>query len=251
MCTVTIITTQDGFRLVTNRDERRTRPRAIAPAQGSFGDRAAVSPTDPLGGGTWVAATDAGLVYTVLNGNPSPMPALPPKESLVSRGLIIPRIACASTIAEAINLTENLPLERLAPFRLVATDGRTIVEAWWARETLSLSRRGAAPSCWASSGLGDALVQVRLPLFREMVVDAGATPQAQDAFHRHQWPDNTRLSVRMDREDARTVSRTTVEVSTRTRETLVRYEDDLGERTLSLPLHDREHASHRAARGNA
>lgn len=250
MCTVTIITTPDGFRLVTNRDERRTRPLAIAPTLRSLGGRPALSPTDPLGGGTWVAATDAGLVYTVLNGNPSPMPALPARELLVSRGLIIPRIAGASTIAEAINLTENLPLERLAPFRLIATDGRTTVEAWWARETLSLSRRGAGPSCWASSGLGDALVQVRLPLFRELVVDAGATPDAQDAFHRHQWPDNTRLSVRMDREDARTASRTTVEVSSRTREALVRYEDDQGVRTLALPLRAHEQAAHRAARGN-
>lgn len=251
MCTVTIITTREGFRLVTNRDERRTRPPALAPSARRFGEREAICPTDTLGGGTWVAVTDAGLVYTVLNGNPSPMPPLPPKDLLVSRGLIIPSIGAAPSIAEAITLTENLPLERLAPFRLIASDGRTIVEAWWARESLSLSRRPIAPSCWASSGLGDDLVRVRQPLFRETVVDAGATARAQDEFHRHQWPDNTRLSVRMEREDARTVSRTTIEVHSDTTEARVRYEDDRGAHAATLTLRARSQVAQRAGRGDA
>lgn len=251
MCTVTIIPTREGFRLVTNRDERRTRPLALPPSRARFGDREVIRPTDPLGGGTWVAATDAGLVYTVLNGNPTPMPPLPPKDHLVSRGLIIPYIGVASTISEAMTLTENLPLERLTPFRLVATDGRTIVEAWWARESLSLSRKALAPSCWSSSGLGDDLVRVREPLFREMVVEAGANPSAQDAFHAHQWADNPRLSVRMEREDARTVSRTTIEVCHADREARVRYEDDRGLHEVSLPLRARSPQAQRAGRGNA
>lgn len=236
MCTVTIIPTRDGFRLVTNRDERRTRPPALSPRVRVFGDRQALSPTDPQAGGTWVAATDAGLALTVLNGNPSPMPELPPKNILVSRGLIIPSVATASSLSEVVSLTENLPLERLAPFRLVACDGRTVVEAWWARESLSLSRRPVAPACWASSGLGDHLVQARLPLFREMVEGAGATPESQDAFHRHRWPDQPRLSVLMEREDARTVSRTTVEVRSADRFVRMRYEDDGGETVSTLGM---------------
>ena len=236
MCTVTIIPTRDGFRLVTNRDERRTRPPALPPDVRVFGTREALCPIDSQAGGAWVAATDAGLVFTVLNGNPAPMPPLPPKDLLVSRGLIIPSIASATSLSEAVSLTENLPLERLAPFRLVACDGRTIVEARWARESLSLSRRPIAPACWASSGLGDHLVEVRQPLFREIVVDAGATPEAQDAFHRHQWPDRTRVSVVMSREDARTVSRTTVDVALSAREARMVYEDDNGTTRAALVL---------------
>jgi hypothetical protein len=240
MCTVTIIRTDGGFRLATNRDEQRTRPAALAPSVRAFGDRRALAPTDPKAGGTWVAATDAGLVFTVLNGNPRPMPELPPRERLVSRGLIIPTIAAASNISDAVSLTENLPLERLAPFRLVMCDGRTIVEAWWACEALSLHRRPIAPSCWVSSGLGDHLVQPRHPLFAELVVNAHATPAAQDAFHTHRWPDNPRVSVFMDREDARTVSRTIVEVDSR-RHATMRYIDDGGETVARLPLVDTGH----------
>src|SRR5690606_1905943 len=195
MCTVTIIPTTDGFRLSTNRDERRTRPAVLPPRVREIGGRRALCPTDQQAVGTWVAVTDAGLSVTGLNGNPRPMPALPHAESLVSRGLIIPTIGSAPNISGAVALTENLPLERMAPFRLVICDGRTIVEAWWGRESLSLQRRAIAPSCWVSSGLGDHLVQERHPLFREMVVDAGATPDAQDAFHAHRWPDRPRVSV--------------------------------------------------------
>jgi hypothetical protein len=237
MCTVTIIQTSGGFRLATNRDEQRARPTALAPSVRSFGERRALAPTDPQAGGTWVAATDAGLAFTVLNGNPRPMPELPPSDRLVSRGMIIPTIAGASTISEAVSLTENLPLERMAPFRLVACDGRTIVEAWWACEELSLQRRPIAPSCWVSSGLGDQFVQTRLPLFTEVVLDAGATPESQDAYHTHQWPDNPRASVFMDREDARTVSRTIVDVCAR-RHATMRYIGDSGEVMTRLPLVD-------------
>lgn len=247
MCTVTIIPTRDGFRLATNRDESRLRPAAIPPSTRLFGDRHALSPLDPKGGGTWVAVTEAGMAFTVLNGNPFPMPAMPPKDRLVSRGLIIPSIASAPNISGAVSLTENLPLERLAPFRLVICDGRTIVEAWWAREQLSLQRRDIAPSCWVSSGLGDHLVQARHPLFKEMVIDAGATPEAQDAFHAHRWADNPRVSVLMEREDARTVSRTTVSVA-RHAEALLRYTDDRGTVTARLPLTRSDSLIEQAAR---
>lgn len=235
MCTVTIIQTREGFRLATNRDEQRSRPAAIAPSVREFGDRRAVAPTDPLAGGTWVAATDAGLAFTVLNGNPRPMPAMPPRDRLVSRGMIIPTIATAPTLSGALSLTENLPLERLAPFRLVMCDGRTIIEAWWAREELSLQRRPIAPSCWVSSGLGDEIVERRHPLFAELVVEAGATPESQDAFHTHRWADDLRASVMMDREDARTVSRTVVDVHAGKHATM-RYFGDECETVTRLAL---------------
>lgn len=247
MCTVTIIPTRDGFRLATNRDENRLRPAAIPPSTRMFGDIHAIAPLDPKGGGTWVAVTEAGMAFTVLNGNPFPMPSMPPKDRLVSRGLIIPSIAEASTISSAVSLTENLPLERLAPFRLVICDGRTIVEAWWAREQLSLQRRDIAPSCWVSSGLGDHLVQSRHPLFKEMVVDAGATPDAQDAFHVHRWAENPRISVLMEREDARTVSRTVVDV-VRHEVASMRYLDDRGVVTVRLALTRTDSLIEQAAR---
>ncbi len=39
-----------------------------------------------------------------------------------------------------------------------------------------------------------------------------ATPERQDALHRHRWPDRAHLSICMSRPEARTVSITCVEI---------------------------------------
>ena len=68
MCTVTIIPVdQGGFRLVSNRDELRTRPHAQPPSlQRTPGGGEGLWPVDAGAGGTWIAATRAGLALTLL-----------------------------------------------------------------------------------------------------------------------------------------------------------------------------------------
>jgi hypothetical protein len=79
------------------------------------------------------------------------------------------------------------------------------------------------PFMLTSSGLGDELVAPpRRELFDRMITFGEQTPEAQDAFHRHAWPDRGYLSVRMRRADARTVSYTVVELSVHARN--MRYE---------------------------
>jgi hypothetical protein len=70
------------------------------------------------------------------------------------------------------------------------------------------------PFMLTSSGLGDELVAPprRRACSNRMIPFGEQTPQAQDAFHRHAWPDRGYLSVRMRRTDARTVSYTVVEL---------------------------------------
>ena len=103
MCTASIIPLQSGgFRVVINRDELRSRPNALRPTALELenGVRAAW-PTDAQAGGTWVAASDRGLVLTLLNGNPTPFPQLPPEEELVSRGLIVPSLIGSESAEQA------------------------------------------------------------------------------------------------------------------------------------------------------
>lgn len=64
-----------------------------------------------------------------------------------------------------------------------------------------------------SSSLGDELVDpVRRELFGECLRHAVDPCEAQDRFHSHQWPDRRHVSVLMARPDARTVSRTIVQI---------------------------------------
>jgi hypothetical protein len=166
---------------------------------------------DLEGGGTWIAASDRGLCLCLLNLNLDPAPELPRRGR--SRGLVIPELIDSADPRVALNRLSGLDLGRFAPFRLVAIGSdRGIGEARWDRDDLSVTWHSGAPICFASSGLGDDLVLPRLDLFEEMVVASGAAPGRQDAFHRHRWPGRPEISVLMSREDARTVSLTTLEV---------------------------------------
>ncbi len=222
MCTLSIISVAAqadvgprGMRVVFSRDEDRRRPAALAPRWRSLGQghRAtrAIWPTDPLGGGTWIAAADSGLVLCLLNLNLEPPPVLP--QTLLSRGRVIPMLLTADGAAAAIASLQNLDLDRFAPFRLVAAEASSdgVLVASWDRASLTLTRQ-ANPACLVSSGLGDSSVQCRTRVFEDALAQGGPTPEVQDRFHLHAWPNHPELSVLMSRPDARTVSITKVEL---------------------------------------
>lgn len=218
MCTVTVISTGGGLRLVHSRDEQRSRSPARPPAVFEIAGRRCVMPTDPDGGGSWVAAREDGVVLAVMNVNPEPAPELE-RGRLRSRGLIIPGLLGLETRAIGA-AAEALEVRSFAPFRLVlAGVGEELVAWTWrgigrgrGRGEGTLEReRSRTPACWVSSGLGDSVAADRLPLFRTMLGE-GATPGDQDAFHRHRWADRGASSVMMSRADAQTVSLTTIQI---------------------------------------
>jgi hypothetical protein len=242
MCTVTLIPfahdtpsgPRRGLRLVTSRDERRDRAAALPPAWRRLAETAAharaVFPTDPVGGGTWVAATDpggpggpggSGLVLCLLNANLGGEATTAPPGTLLSRGLVIPALLNEGSVAGAVARLARLPLKMFAPFRLVAAEvgpgGEPFaIDALWDRRRLAVTAHEGGCSLWASSSLGDALVEgPRRGLFEAMVepTPAALMAGAQDAFHAHAWPERRPLSVRMWRPDARTVSVTAVEMT--------------------------------------
>jgi hypothetical protein len=91
---------------------------------------------------------------------------------------------------------------------VLTSDGLTL-----SVETSAVTR----PLMLTSSSLGDGVVFARRQrLFEELVMphdDAWVERQAE--FHDHQWPSHPEISVRMERADARTVSRTVVDVTSR------------------------------------
>lgn len=234
MCTLTIIPVRSGVRLMINRDELLTRPAARPPSLLELeSGRRALCPTDARAGGTWIALNDSGLMLALLNGNPRPMPPLPPKSQLRSRGLIIPALIDVSSPADALAKLDGIELARVAPFRLVAAASDAILDAVWDRAGLRIAEREMMPTCFVSSGLGDHRVPPRIDLFNEWTGGQPWTAAAQDEFHRHRWPDRPEVSVMMCREGARTVSITTIEAPFDAPPTM-RYADDAGERSISF-----------------
>jgi len=235
MCTLSVLPLLDsagtlaGVRVVSNRDELRSRAPSSAPswrrvrfdpnrpnpaALGAGEATRAIWPMDIEAGGTWIAASRRGLVLSLLNLN---LPDARSRGGRVSRGLIIPSLIGAPSVADAIEAMHRMTLADFDPFRLVAvgvhTSDRTprVAEGAWDGQRLHLSWHALAPMCFASSGLGDHLVTPRIALFESMVIEPGPTPARQDEFHRHRWPDRPEISVLMGRAEARTVSITCVE----------------------------------------
>jgi hypothetical protein len=215
MCTLTIIPIDGGIRLMVNRDEERTRPAALPPRELERAGARAVMPVDPQSGGTWVAASQSRFAASLLNYNPGASLSRRAKHGAASRGLIIPAIAHEQGHGTAVEAAMGYDVRETPPFRLVIVSVRGVTEITspgYGAPRVVREHEPNRPLMFASSGLGDDLVDPpRRALLRELFAGASTTwPDAQIAFHAHQWPAKPELSVRMERADARTVSRTTV-----------------------------------------
>ena len=208
MCTVSIVPREDGFRLLCNRDERRTRPAAVPPQWRIKCGVTSAYPLDPQGGGTWVAVSEQGLAIALLNRGECRSGATR------SRGEIPLALIGADSLACTRRLLGRIDVTAYPAFRvLVAWFDRLLVGT---SDGVCLSTAEyplTHPVAFTSSSLGDREAEhVRLPLFRSLLGESRAPMAAQRAFHDHQWTACPELSVRMRRHDACTVSRTRIDV---------------------------------------
>jgi hypothetical protein len=205
-----------GFRLSSNRDERRDRAPASPPAVHLLTHQTAIFPVDPVGQGTWVGVNGAGVAAALLNRTIDS--AVIDKSSLRSRGLIIPALLDCTSLPEALDIGAALNPRDFDRFRLVVVQNTTVAIVTsdgvaCSGDLTTLSR----PIMLTSSSLGDGFVEgPRSRLFDQLFAgDEGSWLRAQRRFHDHQWPSRRDISVRMERGDARTVSHTVVNVSCR------------------------------------
>lgn len=206
MCTVTLFRLPgDCLRLACNRDEQHARPEALRPQIRRWSERRAIMPIDPAGGGTWIAANDAGVVMALLNQNSG---RCKKGAGRLSRGLIIPELIRQASVSDALIAAGCINAADYGPFRLLLADQTTCAEVHSDGSCIQSERVAldATPLLLTSSGLGDDLVAgPRAALFRR-ILRGGSSAATQDAFHHHSWPDRRHLSVSMRRSDARTVS---------------------------------------------
>jgi hypothetical protein len=226
MCTVTALPgdvlaagpSRMALRLVFSRDERRARRAALPPSIVGVDGRRVLMPVDAEAGGTWVAASDAGLVFALLNvtdhvspGRVSRAPAWPGR---ATRGAIIPSLAGATSLDEVAARAGAIDPTCYAPFSLLCTCATGRLEVRSNGRTLSAARHADnGPWLRTSSSLGDRrVIEPRRRLFHAWFRRPPFDRVTQDGFHRHWWPAHRELSVLMDRPDACTVSITTVEI---------------------------------------
>ena len=215
MCTVTIVPRGCGFRLVCNRDERRDRPAATPPAVHHLQHGAAIYPVDPAGKGTWVGVNDTGLAAALLN-RTADGASTSAHAPLRSRGVIIPHLLGCRSLTDALGVAAALDPTQFDLFRLILVQPLAAVVLTSDGLALSMATMGVSrPLMLTSSSLGDAVVEPpRRRLFEQLISNSeGAWLAAQARFHAHRWRSRPDISVTMARSDARTVSRTLIDVT--------------------------------------
>jgi len=208
MCTVSFLPQSQGFFLAMNRDEQKSRPRALPPWRRRAGAHAALYPSEKSGG-TWIGANDAGLILALINWYAKPQRD---RSLCVSRGIVIPELLAAGDPRELARRLKTLPLSKLNPFRLIAvsTGARNIKEWRWDGKTLSSKRFSWKRRHWFSSGYDEALVnRKREPLVRNIA----ETPAAIRKLHRAHELERGPFSICMHRDVAETVSYTEIAVT--------------------------------------
>jgi hypothetical protein len=198
------------WRVVFNRDERRARVAGLPPVVADYGTVRASHPIDPEGGGTWLAASQAGLVFALLN-EPE-VPAAASGGPTVSRGRVIPALLSARSLDEVEDRLGRYRADAHLPFRLLVVGEQAVVEAGHDATGFLVSRHDASPRLVRTSSSVEpaATRRRRLALFDRLVPRPSTA--AQDAFHAHRWRLALGASVLMTRPGARTVSVTVVDV---------------------------------------
>ncbi|MDB4537226.1 NRDE family protein [Akkermansiaceae bacterium] len=193
MCTLTWWRDRSGaLEIYFNRDERKTRPIADPPALRELNGLRFLSPRDPKGGGTWMTANELGMVVCLLNKwELEGRATLSPK----SRGELVWQMAAISSLDEVEDHLENL--ESYPAFTLVvfSSDG----ERRWDWDGKELTRSEAMIPVTSSSFCFEEVKAAREGAF--------ASGKRGEDYHSSKDEPSSAYTVRMNRPDAQTWSR--------------------------------------------
>jgi hypothetical protein len=212
MCTVTFIPRKRGYLVAMNRDEKRSRPAAIPPAERMIDGQLVSCPSEP-GGGTWIAVSDRGVTLSLINWYSVTARA---RGKIISRGEIIPAVMNTGPAIVDSRLAA-LPLARMNPFRLIGIFSHTneITEWRWDLKKLQRKYHRWRSQQWISSGFDEPAAQkVRSRIYRRFKSHCSVgTSSWLRRLHGSHLPEPGPFSTCMHRHDAQTVSYTEISVT--------------------------------------
>lgn len=211
MCTLSWLRHEQGFAVFFNRDERRTRAPGLPPQRHNRNGTRFLAPVDPEGGGSWAAVNQHRLALCILNQYDEQRG---PIAGQVSRGQLLLNLAHLSSQAEVWREVRETLLSQYAPFRLAVFEpGLPALILSWGGRGLSDRVEGLSGLLATSSSLVQAQAETsRGRLFAEALAGGMADEETFDRLHRSHLPTKGALSICMHREDAATVSLTTIVV---------------------------------------
>lgn len=203
MCTVTWAMSDDGFDLLCNRDEARSREVAFSPGVHTQRGVRYVSPVDGRHGGTWIAANEFGLALCLTNGVRGGHGAKRPGST--SRGLLVTEWIDAAGMSDVVQRASATELAEFAPFTMAILDpgiGSAVLEWDGEHKVFHPSGEWFLPLS-SSSCEPDAALESRQRLFARM---GPASAAELYRFHESHEPHAGARSCCMHRADAETVS---------------------------------------------
>ncbi|MBZ5574796.1 MAG: NRDE family protein, partial [Acidobacteriia bacterium] len=154
MCTLTVVTGSDTYRMAMNRDEKIARGAGVTPEMQEFDRTRAIYPNDG-DGGTWIAANECGIALALLNWNDIAPPGKTVKTR--SRGRVIPALIDSRSLWDLHAVFSVSNFTGMLPFRLVGVfpSEREIWEWRWDSTQLEFQVHEWKSRHWFSSSLSD------------------------------------------------------------------------------------------------
>ena len=215
MCTLTWRFAPEGYELLFNRDELRTRSIASPPTKQRRNQTRYIAPTDTDSGGTWIGVNEYGLTLCLLNHYPSPSQTPFPSRRR-SRGLLVPHLMEAPSIAKAQSRLESLDLSVYPSFVLgLFAPAQPVQTYTWDSQSEYLTQKHHPEPPLSSSSFASATVVKGRKLeyaHRRMFSFTGTSNQLW-AYHHSHKPEPGPFSVCMHRPDAQTVSLSHIKVN--------------------------------------
>lgn len=233
MCTVSYIPAGNSCFITSNRDEKLTRKKAIAPKLYEHNGIKLLFPQDADAGGTWIVAKENGDAAVLLNGAfISHVPAPPYRRS---RGLVLLDIIADEKPSVSFS---KINLDDIEPFTVVIFENRSLFEFRWdGNEKYGKQLPKHQPCLWSSATLYDGLTIRKREKWFEDFLQQNISPTQQTIinFHRFTGDGDAANDLLMCREGLyNTVSITSIELNgTKSR---MQYIDLTEEEILSYEL---------------
>lgn len=210
MCTVSWLYQTEGYVLYFNRDEQKTRARALPPAITSDGK--IIKPEDGKSGGTWIGVNHYGLGIGLLNyyeknrrDNKTP---------IISRGLLVKDLLNNVNPEEVAAQLQHRDLSVYPPFHLftITPQASSDLYTWNGSTCIRSTEAEKHIPITTSSYQSEKVCLQRKQAFQSQI-GAADNPEALEAYHRSHDPKRGAESVCMLRDDAETVSLTRIHVT--------------------------------------
>ncbi|NNC88424.1 MAG: hypothetical protein HKN82_08205 [Akkermansiaceae bacterium] len=213
MCTLTWLRNGGGtgtYEVFFNRDEKKTRSVAKPPKPFTVDGVSFLAPIDPDSRGTWMFANEHGLVVCLLNRWEQDLRA--PREPVLSRGKLVWGLSAMRYVPEVGEGLQRAGLENVRPFTLVAFD-RVGEAGWdWDGEVLADAKLELPVS--SSSFHSEQVLAARRARLQDYRRGGAVRRSLLEEFHGDTHGGPSASTVRMNRPDAQTVSRSVVNVGT-------------------------------------